>query len=101
MKYRILWMLWYRIAMAFFNCWHSLKSCGRPYDWIGHGAKFKIFMGMVTPDGEPKRCYRCGHTKFQETVKDTINYTVCEKESTCERCNQINGYWAYGSWTWV
>lgn len=101
MKYRKLWSVWFWIINGIYRLYNSVLNRLGYHNWLDRGARFKIKFGMVSKDGEPKRCYKCANNTFTETIKDRIEGTVCEYESTCNRCKTINGYWAYGSWTWV
>jgi hypothetical protein len=101
MKYRKLRSFWYLIAFTCFRLYDQvLMFFGRTY-WMPRYITFKKRIGVVNKDGAPLHCYKCAHDKFKETVTDTINHTVSEYKSECERCGTENGYWAYGSWTYV
>ena len=53
-------------------------------------------LGFKGKDGAPTRCTMCGHDDFESRVTDRIDYTVCEMEYHCKKCNSVQGYWAYG-----
>jgi len=47
-------------------------------------------------DGRPIKCSGCGSENIKSTVKDRMEYIVCEKQYYCADCDKIVGYWAYG-----
>ena len=53
-------------------------------------------------DGTPIKCPECGHTEFNEKMRDFIDFGVgagpaTEVEYFCGACDVSVAYWAYGS----
>jgi hypothetical protein len=44
-----------------------------------------------------QKCYSDLHDA-KTAIKDRIDHVVCEEEMTCNNCNGMVNYWAYGSW---
>lgn len=52
---------------------------------------------LLHKDCSPKVCFMCGNTSHKRRGLEWINGTECETEYRCSRCNNVTGYWAYGS----
>lgn len=60
--------------------------------------KRSIRFGFINNDLSPKKCKYCGSNSFNETITDTLDNIVMEKESHCTKCNKLSGYWVTGNW---
>jgi hypothetical protein len=63
--------------------------------------RYMVWSGYYTWNAEPVRCTKCDswhHSDHMEVIKDRIDWTPCEVELHCKRCNNVMGYWAYGYW---
>lgn len=60
--------------------------------------KKDIKQGYILSDGTPIKCYKCKSKKLEKYNYDCIEHTICEYSVRCEKCGQILGHWAYGSW---
>ena len=58
--------------------------------------EYQVWCGYYTMKCEPLRCTKCDYWKLDCRVVDRIDYTPCEVEYVCPKCNNICGYWAYG-----
>lgn len=57
-----------------------------------------IEKGFINEDMEPIKCFKCGHEIFIDKTISLDGGVVSEKQRDCARCEQQNGYWAYGNW---
>lgn len=59
---------------------------------------YMVWCGYYTMQFEPLRCWKCDYWQLESRVTDRIDYTVCEEEVFCPKCQTRCGYWAYGYW---
>ncbi len=60
--------------------------------------RYMVWCGYYTMKFEPLRCHKCDWWQLEERIVDRIDYTVCEVEVVCPKCQTQCGYWAYGDW---
>ena len=57
-----------------------------------------VKLGFMKADGEPLRCFDCGHDVFKEEGAVGDGRGVVEFDSVCKNCGEIVAHWAYGQW---
>lgn len=49
-------------------------------------------------DGTPIKCTKCGSKNLNDLSKYESSGIIIEMDILCSDCDEVLGYWAYGSW---